>query len=55
MIPECMYDYRFEIEEAEVICNCSECGEEIYEGDTHYEIGPECYCEECMENVFRRI
>lgn len=55
MFAECMYDYRYESEEAIVINVCSECGEDICEDEVHYEIGPECYCESCMENVFRRV
>lgn len=51
-----MYAFKDEwYEDDPVIAICTECGEDIHAGDTHYEIGPEDYCENCMENVFRRV
>lgn len=32
-----------------VCCCCSQCGGEIYEGDTMYEIRGEVFCEDCID------
>ena len=29
---------------------CSECGAEIYEGDTMYVLGDKTYCEDCVSD-----
>lgn len=36
-------------EQPKVICECSECGFEIYEGDDYYEIEGKIYCETCID------
>ena len=41
-------------EEKESICSCEECGADIYEGETYYEIDDKCYCEDCV-NGFKKI
>lgn len=33
------------------VCECDECGESIYVGDTAYKIGNRYYCESCCEVV----
>jgi len=33
-----------------VVCLCWKCGEEIYEGDTIYEINEEIWCENCVDD-----
>lgn len=34
-----------------VCCQCSVCGEDIYEGDDCYDIGEMCICEACIDDA----
>jgi hypothetical protein len=36
--------------EPPVVCECSQCGEPIYEGDAVYDIHDEKWCESCIED-----
>lgn len=36
-----------------VICICSECGAEIFEGEKYYNINGEPWCEECIEGTIK--
>ena len=40
--------------EEEPILECSECEEGIFEGEDYYQIGDECYCEECIAK-FKKV
>ena len=33
-----------------VCCQCDECGEDIYEGETAYRLGGKTYCSSCVED-----
>ena len=37
------------------MCDCRNCGWGLYEGDEYYEIDGECYCEDCVEKLYRKI
>lgn len=41
-----------EDEKAEYQCSCCEC--EIYEGEVYFEIEEEIYCEDCLNDIFKR-
>lgn len=47
-LPNCMYDYRPEQVKALVVDICSECGNEIYEGEEYYDFYGKPICEDCM-------
>lgn len=34
---------------------CSHCGEPLYEGDALYDISGEIWCEDCLNDEFRRF
>ena len=34
--------------DAEVVLECEECTDGIYEGEDYYKIDGKCYCERCM-------
>lgn len=54
MLPETMYDYRYEAPKAVVIDNCNECGNDIHEGDTYYTFGTYVVCENCINDFIRQ-
>ena len=37
--------------EPDVFCSCSECGCNLYVGDTAYKIGDDYFCESCCDKV----
>lgn len=53
MGPESCYDYRYEAPQAKIYTTCDVCGEDILEGDSYYEVGALCVCEECIDSFKR--
>lgn len=45
-----MYDHRYERPLAMVVDACTECGEDIYEGETYYTFGVVNVCEDCIDD-----
>ena len=37
-------------DDAEPVCHCELCGDDIYAGETIYEIDDNIICEKCIEN-----
>lgn len=33
---------------------CTDCGRELFDGDTYYEIDDNLICDECMQDKYRR-
>ena len=48
MLPDCMYDYRFEAPKPRIVDTCIKCGEFITEGQEYYDISGMVICKECM-------
>jgi predicted RNA-binding Zn-ribbon protein involved in translation (DUF1610 family) len=44
---------RLDPPEPVAVCQCALCGEDIYEGETCYELGLDFYCENCIEDCKR--
>ena len=42
-------------EEAKPKAYCSHCDKDLYEGDALYDINGEYWCEDCLDDEFRRI
>lgn len=53
-LPDCMYEYGHEAPKAKIACSCCECWENIYEGDTYYEVDGMNFCEDCILH-FKKI
>lgn len=49
-LPDSMYEYRPEEDEAEEIGKCESCNIPIYKGETHYNFKDELVCEDCLIN-----
>ena len=39
-------------DEGDTKCKCSQCEEELFEGDDYWEFDDEIYCEECAKEWF---
>ena len=50
-LPESMYDYRHERDEAKKVRNCKECNCDLYEGEEVFAIGNYVYCDDCVRKV----
>lgn len=37
----------------EVICKCSNCGFEFYNGDEYYEFEGDIYCDDCFDDCIK--
>lgn len=48
-----MYEHRYERPTPKKICECNECGDNIYIGDAYWEIEDKTYCEDCI-NEFKK-
>ncbi len=46
---DCMYDNRPERTIAAVVDNCKDCGCDLYEGESYYDIEGMILCTECIE------
>lgn len=53
ILPDCCYEYRYEAPKAKIANKCDICGEDIYEGETYYEIFDENICENCIKECRR--
>ena len=51
MLPDSMYDYRFEYPTEDVEKEtCDECDEDIYSGYEYFDVEGKIYCKCCMES-----
>lgn len=46
-----IYDKSFDQPEPTVVCRCSQCGIEIYEGNMYYDILGKPWCHWCIDGV----
>ena len=44
-------DYKIDPPETEekAVCQCAECQNDLFEGDSAYKIGDKFYCDDCVE------
>jgi hypothetical protein len=54
VLPNNMYDYRPQMNNAKQIEVCSGCGWGIYPGDDYWPIDEKVYCKECIDK-FRKV
>ena len=48
MLPDCMYDYRYERDGG--VLRCDYCDDEIDEGSYYFDIDHKIYCFHCIDN-----
>lgn len=53
-LPESIYDYRYEREEATIVDHCNECDRDIYEGEEYYTFGTYNVCDDCIDTYVRQ-
>lgn len=53
-LPDCCYDYRYEVQTPKIVDNCNVCGYEIFEGEDYYKICNMKICENCIDD-FKKI
>lgn len=42
-------------QEPEIYILCDECSTPIYFGDYYFNVGYDCYCNDCMKDLFMRL
>jgi formylmethanofuran dehydrogenase subunit E len=53
-MPDFCYDYRYERPLAKAVDTCNICGEDIYEGESYYDIENIIICNSCIEE-FKKV